>query len=128
MTAIAFLRRRWYLPLAALVVALLLVGQHAGRAEPSGNYRPLLPADAIASAKGELQRIARETGASIIIETVESLEGEPADRVAVGLARRSGIRGVFILIARKERKLEVLGSGHYKEILTDAGRTDLLVG
>lgn len=49
MTAIAFLRRRWYLPLAALVVALLLVGPHVGRAEPSGNYRPLLPADAIAS-------------------------------------------------------------------------------
>ena len=57
-----------------------------------------------------------------MIETVDSLEGEPADRAAVNLARRSGIRGIFILAARKEHKLEVLGSGHYKEILTDAHR------
>ena len=49
MTVIARLRRRWYLPLAALVVVLLLIGSRAGRAEPSGNYRPLLPADALAS-------------------------------------------------------------------------------
>ncbi len=76
----------------------------------------LFGADAIASAKGELQRVARETGASIIIETVDSLEGKPADRVAVGLItarRRSGIRGIFLLIARKERKLEVLGSASH---------------
>jgi len=49
MTAIAFLRRRWYLPLAALVVVLLLISPHVGRAEPTGDYRPALPADAIAS-------------------------------------------------------------------------------
>jgi len=49
MTVIARLRRRWYLPLAALVVVLLLIGSRAGRAEPTGSYRPLLPADAIAS-------------------------------------------------------------------------------
>ena len=91
-------------------------GPGAGRAIAEIRDRAgLFGADAIASAQGELERIARETGASIIIETVDSLEGEPADRVAISLARQSGIRGVFILIARKERKLEVLGSGHYKE-------------
>ena len=80
----------------------------------------LFGADAIASAKGELERVARETGASIIVETVDTLDGQPVDRVALGLARRSGIRGIFVLIARKERKLDVLGSGHYKEMLTPA--------
>ena len=75
-----------------------------GSSAPTRSRRP----------RGELERVARETGASIIIETVDTLEGEPADQVAISLARRSGIRGVFILIARKERKLEVLGSGHYQ--------------
>ena len=79
-------------------------------------------ADAIATARRELEKVARQSGASIIIETVDSLQGEPADRFAVNLARRSGIRGVFILAARKEHKLEVLGSGHFREVLTDANR------
>lgn len=117
---------------AALAVGLSAIGGLAAAQEPGpGAGRPtaeirdragLFGADAIASARGELTRVARETGASIIIETVDSLQGERADRFAVDLARRSGIRGVFILIARKERKLEVLGSGRYKEILTDAHR------
>jgi glc operon protein GlcG len=112
----------------ALVVGLMGIGGIAPAQEPRpAAGRPtaevrdragLFGADAIASARGELERVARETGASIIIETVDTLEGEPADRFAVGLARRSGIRGVFIVIARKERKLEVLGSGHYKDTLT----------
>jgi glc operon protein GlcG len=109
------------------VVGLIGIGGGArGQLPGPGPGRPiaeirdhagLFGADAIASARGELERVARETGASIIVETVDTLEGEPADRAAVGHARRSGIRGVYILIARKERKLEVLGSGHYREIL-----------
>ncbi len=116
----------------ALAVGLIGIGGLAQAQEPGPgagrviaeirDRAGLFGADAIASARGELARVARETGASIIIETVDSLEGEPADRFAIGLARRSGIRGVFILVARKERKLEVLGSGHYREILTDAHR------
>jgi glc operon protein GlcG len=99
------------------------IGPGAGRAIAEIRDRAgLFGADAIASARGELERVARETGASIIIETVDTLDGEPADREATRLARQSGIRGVFILIARKERKLEVLGSGHYKEIVTEAHR------
>jgi glc operon protein GlcG len=115
----------------ALAVGLYGIGG-AGAQEPGpGAGRPiaevrdhagLFGADAIASAKGELARVARETGASIILETIESLDGKPADRVAVEHARRTRIRGVFILIAREERKLEVLGSGRYKEILTEARR------
>jgi uncharacterized protein GlcG (DUF336 family) len=95
----------------------------AGGGRPIAEVRDragLFGADAVASARGELERVARETGASIIVETIDTLDGEPVDRVALGLARRSGIRGVFVLISRKERKLDVLGSGHYKEVLTPA--------
>ena len=37
------------MPLLVLVVAALLVSPHVGRAAPTGNYRPVLPADAIAN-------------------------------------------------------------------------------
>jgi glc operon protein GlcG len=61
-----------------------------------------------------------------VIETVDSLEGEPADRFAVERARRSGIRGIYILAARKEHTIEVLGSGRYREVLTDARRRAII--
>jgi glc operon protein GlcG len=83
----------------------------------------LFAADAIAKAGLELERIERATGAAIVIETIETLKGERPDRVAVNLAQHSGIHGVFILIARKERKLEALASRHYREVLTEARRT-----
>jgi uncharacterized membrane protein YgcG len=79
----------------------------------------MFSAGAIRQAKATLDRVEAKSGNPVvIIETVETLGGEPADRFAVEHARRSGIRGVFILIARKEQKLEVLGSGRYREILT----------
>ena len=44
------------------------------------------------------------------------------DKRAISLARRSGIQGLFILVARKERKLEVLASRAFRDVLTDARR------
>jgi len=41
--------RRWSPLIGTLVLALLLISPHVGRAAPSGRYRPLLPTDAIAS-------------------------------------------------------------------------------
>ncbi|MGP0067415.1 MAG: heme-binding protein [Isosphaeraceae bacterium] len=82
----------------------------------------LFAADAIASASRELERVEQATGAAIVIETIDTLKGDPADKVAVKLAERSGIHGLFILISRKERKLEVLASRQYREVLTDSRR------
>lgn len=90
------------------------------------DHAGLFGADAITSARRELEKVARQAGASIVVETVDSLDGQPADRFAVDRARRSGIRGVFILAARKEHKLEVLGSGRYKDLLTDARRRSII--
>jgi glc operon protein GlcG len=86
--------------------------------DPAG----LFSADAIASARRALERIERETGVAVLIETIDSLNGESPAEAAVGLARRSGLEGVFVLIARKERKLEVLASRAHRELLTDARR------
>jgi glc operon protein GlcG len=82
----------------------------------------LFSAAAVVAGRRELERLERETGAPIVIETVEMLERESAAAEAVDLARRSGSRGFFILIAKKERKLEVLASERYQRVLTDARR------
>ena len=50
----------------------------------------LFAADAIATATRELDRIERASGAAIIIETIDTLKGDPADKVAIRLAERSG--------------------------------------
>lgn len=124
--------RRWRVG-AALVALAALVGAPGAAVVARGQERGagtrtqaaeirdragLFGADAIASAQGELTRVARESGASIIVETVDSLDGQSVQRVAIEHARQSGIRGLFVLIARKEHKLEVLGSGRYRELLT----------
>jgi hypothetical protein len=41
--------RPWLWAVAAVLLALVLVSPHVGRAEPSGNYRPPLPAAALAT-------------------------------------------------------------------------------
>ena len=57
-----------------------------------------------------------------LIETTETLKGENIDETAIRLARRSGLKGVFILIAKKEAKIEVLASRAYAEALPRADR------
>ena len=64
-----------------------------------------------------LEKIEKSTGVPVLIETIETLKGETIDEVATRLARRSGTQGVFILIARKETKIEVLASRRYAEAL-----------
>ena len=57
-----------------------------------------------------------------LIETTETLKGENIDEAAIRLARRSGLKGVFILVAKKEAKIEILASRAYAEALPRADR------
>jgi glc operon protein GlcG len=82
----------------------------------------LFGADAIAGALKELQQFERQTGAAVRIETIDTLEGESASEAAIQRARRSGIEGLFILIVRKEHKLENLAHGPYRRALTESRR------
>ncbi len=97
-------------------------GAFQGAATAIRDKAGLFGADAIAEAQRKLYEIERTTGAATIIETIDTLKSEPADKVAIREAERSGIHGVFILIAQKERKLEVLASRHFRQVLTDDHR------
>src|SRR4029077_19103127 len=62
------------------------------------------------AARAELQRIERETKLATIIETIDSLEGGTLLEETTRRAEHSGIHGIFILIAKKEKSLELLVS------------------
>ncbi|MGZ3414554.1 MAG: heme-binding protein [Isosphaeraceae bacterium] len=83
----------------------------------------MFSADAVRATRDALAKIERTIGVPVLIETVETLKGETIDEVAIRLARRSGAQGVFILIARKESKIEVLASRRYTEALPRPART-----
>jgi glc operon protein GlcG len=78
--------------------------------------------EALRSARESLAKIEKSIGAPILIESIENLDGEDIYAVAARLARRSGSQGIFILIARKDSKLEVLPSRRYAESLPRALR------
>ncbi len=65
---------------------------------------------AIAAAREELRRIEREAKLATIIETIDTLEGTTLVDETTRRAERSGIHGIFILIAKKEKSLELLVS------------------
>jgi uncharacterized protein GlcG (DUF336 family) len=78
----------------------------------------LFGAGAIAAAERRLRAIEKETTVATRIETIDSLNGEAIDEPATRLARQSGIQGIFVLIARKESKIEVLVSHRFSPALT----------
>jgi glc operon protein GlcG len=73
----------------------------------------LFSAAAIANARKELRDSETKTRVPTIIATVETLSGRPIEEEAPRMAKQSGIEGIFVLISKKERKLQVMVSHRY---------------
>jgi len=82
----------------------------------------MFSAETVRQAREALEKIKKTTGVTPLIETIATLGGEPIDTVALRLARRSGLRGVFVLIAKQESKIEVLVSRSYSEAIPQPAR------
>ncbi len=80
----------------------------------------LFGAGAITAAERRLRTIEKETQVATRIETVDSLKGELIGDVASRSARVSGIQGIYVLISRKESKIEVLVSRRFSNVLSKA--------
>ena len=78
----------------------------------------LFDIDAVRAARKELERIEHEKGVPTVIQTVESLRGKKIAEVALHAARESGIQGIYVLIARNEKEIELLVSKKYFATLT----------
>ncbi len=71
--------------------------------------------EAVREALARLVTLERTYRIPTTIETVESLRGEPIDEAAQRLAKRLGPqgKGIFILMAKEDHRLEVLVSREY---------------
>jgi uncharacterized protein GlcG (DUF336 family) len=68
---------------------------------------------AVASARAELRSFESKTGVASMIATVETLDGHSIEKEAQTTAKKSGIDGLFILISKADKKIQVLVSRRY---------------
>lgn len=100
---------------AAVGLAAMLAGSASRGQEvlaPSGRSEILDQAglfgpSAVRSATAALRRTEAEVGFPIWVQTIEALAGESLDEAAVERSRKLGGPGLIVLIARRDRKLEV---------------------
>ncbi len=85
----------------------------------------LFSAEAVKKAEAELDRIEKEYKVPVTIETIESLEGRAIDDVLPEHARAADAKGLYILIAKNDHKIEAEASKAYAKYLTRA--TDLAI-
>jgi uncharacterized membrane protein YgcG len=85
----------------------------------------LFSSEAARTARESLEKLEKTTGVPVLIETIETLDGKSIDEEASHRAQRSGTQGVFILIARKETKIEILASRRYTEALPRQARDEV---
>jgi glc operon protein GlcG len=64
----------------------------------------------IRQAKTDLASIDRTYGVTVTIETVTTLRGQTIDEATVRKAEQLGHKGIFVLIAEREHKVEVVAS------------------
>ena len=98
-------------PLALLALLFIVPGVARGQA-PSAvlDDAGMFSDDAIREAKAELARLDRAYGVTLTVETVDSLRGQGIDEFAIRRAEQLGHKGIFVLIARKDKKAEALAS------------------
>lgn len=115
----------------ALSLTLSLASPATAQTYPAAPDGPILdqadiiPADQEAVLDAQLRAYNAQTGNALIIATVNSLEGLPADLYAFELAETWGIggaeteKGVLMLVAPNDRKVHITTSRGVQGVLTD---------
>lgn len=79
----------------------------------------MFDAETVRRARSRLERIERQYHVPVSIETIDSLNGEPINDVAVRRDRAAGNRGIFILMAQENKRISnVLCPAHLGNRLT----------
>ena len=79
----------------------------------------IFSSEATKKAETALTEIERGTHVSTVIETIETLEGDEIKQAALRRARGSGGRGIYILIAKDETKIQVLVSKEFTGLVSE---------
>ncbi|WP_422926657.1 TPM domain-containing protein [Singulisphaera sp. PoT] len=110
------LKTRWFLALPLALAAWVGTAQASSIRDEAGLFDP----ETVRQAQDILDRVESRTKLPTTIETITSLEGAPIDEVTVRHAERDRASGVFILIAKKEHKIEVRAARGYRRALPDS--------
>ncbi len=70
-------------------------------------------AEAVAAARQELRRFESKTSVPTFIVTLKSLEGRSIETEGESVAKKSGIEGIFVVIGKTEKKIQVQVSPRY---------------
>ncbi len=112
---------RW-IPIGFALVAL--VGTPSARAEAEHNgvrdQAHLFSAEAVEKANETLQRLRKTHPWDVLIQTVESLDGESPQHRAIANAKELKLHGLYLLIAKAEHKLWIEPSQSAREVFPKA--------
>ncbi len=78
----------------------------------------MFSSSAVIKADELLLKLHHDANSQVLIQTVDSLEGQNLNLRAENLARSSNLRGLLILIAKKEQKLYLLASKSAESVFT----------
>jgi uncharacterized membrane protein YgcG len=109
-------RLRWLFALPALLIATTGLSDAAEIRDKASLFSP----EAVKKAEADLERMEREYSVPIQIETIDSLEGQKIDDATPEHARAASAKGIFILIAKNDHKIEVETYKTYAKYLTRA--------
>lgn len=100
---------RGFLAIPLLLAASAALASGSEVRDKAGIFGP----DAVRKANADLTRIERETGMPVIIETIPTLNGMAPAAALRKIAGSEKARGLFVLIAAKETKVQVEASPDY---------------
>ena len=100
-----------------LILALSVVATGAEVRDKAGLFSP----EAVKKANADLERTQQATGIPVTIETTPSLNGDTIDMAIPKYAKRDGVRGLFVLIARDEGKIQAESSREYRQYFSRPG-------
>lgn len=76
-------------------------------------------------AEKTIRSSAEQASIPVFIETMDSLRGESIEDVTAQHARRSGREGLYILLARKDRRIDVRVSDRFQEVVREPARKEI---
>jgi uncharacterized protein len=101
-------------------------GGPGGRPSAVGDYAKIIPPAQKQAINALAAELLQKTGASLVVATVPSLDGESIEQAAVQLFQKWGIgkkgedKGVLLLVAPRERKMRIEVGYGLEGVLTDA--------
>lgn len=98
-----------------LLGGLSLSNIHAEVIDSAG----LFSKNAIETADKKIQEVQTKVNKTLVFETITSLDGKDSKDVSIEKARAKKVNGVYVLIAKKEKKIEIRTGSNTKKLFND---------